>query len=248
MHGFALRPWSKRGIPRRLTPRGSELQSATPDGHNNLGNPPSEGAAKSGAVSGGFPSDPDLARVLDVWPTLPGPSRLAIVALIGMRGSQPRRRRPAVPRRDGRPGSFLNAAAPRPAPCARHGRTPCAAHASRNPHRQYVLRRRCAAVGLTDQPHGVARIRVRASRIARFVSLRRPQAVWRTPYAARMRGWVAYGLHSVLDPGGRRDDSFRRSIPGPAGRFPTGQYVRDFVGCAIRDGRLRGPTGRYAAS
>jgi hypothetical protein len=39
-----------------------------------------KGAAKSGAFS---TNDPDLARVIEAWPTLPDPIRRAMLALIG---------------------------------------------------------------------------------------------------------------------------------------------------------------------
>jgi hypothetical protein len=48
-----------------------------------LGNPPSAGAAKSGADPAGFaPSDLDLARLIDAWPRLPESVRRAILALV----------------------------------------------------------------------------------------------------------------------------------------------------------------------
>jgi hypothetical protein len=52
-----------------------------------LGNPAAESGAESGAVgqstdSHGAATDPDLARVLDAWPTLPPHVRAAILALV----------------------------------------------------------------------------------------------------------------------------------------------------------------------
>jgi hypothetical protein len=60
-----------------------ELPAAIAQNTTNLGNQPSFGAAKSGAVSAASaPSDPDLARLIDAWPTLPGPLRRAVLALV----------------------------------------------------------------------------------------------------------------------------------------------------------------------
>ena len=42
-----------------------------------------EGGAKSGAVSADCsPTDPDLAHILDAWPTLPQAVRAGILALV----------------------------------------------------------------------------------------------------------------------------------------------------------------------
>ena len=71
------------GWERSLTPTGLELPAAIAQNTNDLGNQPSSGAAKSGAVSAASaPSDPDLARLIDAWPTLPGPVRRAVLALV----------------------------------------------------------------------------------------------------------------------------------------------------------------------
>ncbi len=44
---------------------------------------PPMGGAESGAVVGRTaPSDPDLAKVIEVWPTLPDPIKRAIMAMI----------------------------------------------------------------------------------------------------------------------------------------------------------------------
>jgi hypothetical protein len=63
-----------------VTPTGLELPSVTRDTDNNLGNPPTVGAAKSGAVETG--GDADLARVVAVWSDLPEPIRRAVLAMI----------------------------------------------------------------------------------------------------------------------------------------------------------------------
>jgi hypothetical protein len=78
-----LRSWSQTGSPKLLTPRGLELPAAITQNTNDLGNQPSSRAAKSGADSAASaPSDPDLARLIDAWPTLPGPIRRAVLALV----------------------------------------------------------------------------------------------------------------------------------------------------------------------
>jgi hypothetical protein len=44
---------------------------------------PAAGGAKSGAASPDrSPADPDLARLVDAWPTLPPPIRAAVLALV----------------------------------------------------------------------------------------------------------------------------------------------------------------------
>jgi hypothetical protein len=68
---------SGRPVP-RVTPTGLELPATTADEDSKLGNPPPASAAQSGAVL----ADPNLARLIDAWPTLPEPICRAILALV----------------------------------------------------------------------------------------------------------------------------------------------------------------------
>jgi hypothetical protein len=66
-----------------MTPTGFELEFATTDEDSQIGNPPSAGAAKSGAVWAGFVlSEPDLAKLVEAWPRLPEYVRGAVLALV----------------------------------------------------------------------------------------------------------------------------------------------------------------------
>jgi hypothetical protein len=61
-----------------VTPTGSELNAASSNGDNTLGNPAPASAAESGAVA----VDPDLARLIAAWPALPQAIRRVILALV----------------------------------------------------------------------------------------------------------------------------------------------------------------------
>jgi hypothetical protein len=59
-------------------PTGSEPFGATPCPGTMIRNPPTGGAAESGAVA-----DEDLARVVAAWPNLPAEARRKVLALLG---------------------------------------------------------------------------------------------------------------------------------------------------------------------
>ena len=62
---------------------GLELDSATPCGQRDLGKPPNPRAAKSGAVDAReLPLHPDLAVVVDAWPSLPEAARRAVLRIV----------------------------------------------------------------------------------------------------------------------------------------------------------------------
>ena len=62
---------------------GLEPDSVTPCGQRDLGKSPGPRAAKSGAVDAReLPLDPDLAVVVEVWPTLPEATRQAVLRIV----------------------------------------------------------------------------------------------------------------------------------------------------------------------
>jgi len=65
---------------RKMTPTGNELVSVTSLPGNDIGKSTSAGAAKSGADCG--PIDPDLARLVQLWPMLPGHVKDEVLALV----------------------------------------------------------------------------------------------------------------------------------------------------------------------
>jgi hypothetical protein len=68
-----------------LGAEGFEPVSVTPNHTNSLPKSGSEGAAYSGAFSTANPQiDPDLAKIIEAWRTLPEPIRRAMLALIGL--------------------------------------------------------------------------------------------------------------------------------------------------------------------
>jgi hypothetical protein len=63
--------------------RGLELDSVTPCSEGDLGKPAQPHAAESGVIGAReTPIDPDLAVVVEAWPTLPEATRRAIVGLM----------------------------------------------------------------------------------------------------------------------------------------------------------------------
>ena len=84
-HGALSGPGKKRNKPStaggtlHLTPTGTEH---TADSSGNRG-VAVQGGAKSGALSGNSaPIDPDLALVVNAWPTLPEATRRQVVAMV----------------------------------------------------------------------------------------------------------------------------------------------------------------------
>jgi hypothetical protein len=66
-----------------LPPRGLETAAVTTDSDSSLRNPPTAGAANSGAVSTvSCPVDSDLAEIIAAWDVLPGAIRAGIVAMV----------------------------------------------------------------------------------------------------------------------------------------------------------------------
>ena len=74
---------SLRRVPSKLAEAGPELDSTTPCGQGDLGKSPNPRAAKSGAVDAReAPLDPDLAVVIDAWPTLPEKVKAKVLAMV----------------------------------------------------------------------------------------------------------------------------------------------------------------------
>jgi hypothetical protein len=72
-----------------LLPAGLEQDSITGNPDNALRASAFRSAAQSGAVPPDVASiDPDLAKIIDTWPTLPAPVRAAMLALVANETSE----------------------------------------------------------------------------------------------------------------------------------------------------------------